>query len=234
MRIATCAAMGLSTLAALPAGAQTSAQPYRAVGAEPFWLLTIDRRRIRYEPAEGRAVTVNKPRPTRIANGERYAKRGLVVEIANVRCTDGMRDHSHPHTVTVTVEGRSLKGCGGRIQRGRPGQEISSVEGEWMIRSIGGRLVVPDTNPNIAFRRSVLSGTTGCNSFRGSYRVEGGAMIAGPLATTRRACRPPVNQQEQRLLALLGKRLTTSRNGERLVLTAPNGQTLVLTPVLRR
>ncbi|HVJ02082.1 MAG TPA: META domain-containing protein, partial [Sphingomonas sp.] len=88
--------------------------------------------------------------------------------------------------------------------------------------------------PNIAFQRSVLSGTTGCNGFRGSYRVEGGAMIAGPLATTRRACQPPVNQQEQRLLALLGKRLTTSRNGDRLVLTAPNGQTLVLTPVPRR
>jgi heat shock protein HslJ len=55
-----------------------------------------------------------------------------------------------------------------------------------------------------------LSGTAGCNHYRGSYTRDGNALTIGPLVTTRRACEPAIMEQEQRYLAAL-QRVTTLR-----------------------
>lgn len=227
MRTATIAALTLMSLTALPAQAQSNGQPYRAAGTEPFWSVTIDSRTIRYQPMEGRAVTVAKPRPRTTFNGERYVTRNLTVDITHVRCSDGMSDRRYPDTVTVTVGRRTLKGCGGAAER--PGQVAPRVDGDWIVRTIGGRAPLPRTNPSVRFSETAISGTTGCNSFRGSYRIDGNRMTAGPLASTKRGCTPQLNQQEQRLLGMLGQRLTATRTRDGLlVLTSRDGQMLVL------
>ena len=46
-------------------------------------------------------------------------------------------------------------------------------------------------------------GSGGCNSFRGSYSLDGGTFRFGPIAATRRACPPPQMQQETRFFAAL-------------------------------
>lgn len=229
------AAAGLLTLIALPAFAQSNAQPYRALGAEPFWSLTIDGRTIRYQPAEGRAVTVARPRPIVGFNGERYVTRGLTVDITHVECSDGMSDRTYHDTVTVTLRGRTLRGCGGDVLSERPAQ-ASLLEGEWRIESINRRLVAPRTRPRVTFSGQRISGNASCNNFNGSFRFERGRLTAGPLATTRMACTQRVqNVQESNVLRILGKPLSVSRNRNgKLVLTARGGETVVLAPVRGR
>lgn len=225
------AAAGLLTLIALPAFAQSNAQPYRALGTEPFWSLTIDGRTIRYQPAEGRAVTVARPRPIVGFNGERYVTRGLTVDITHVECSDGMSDRTYHDTVTVTLRGRTLRGCGGDVLSERPAQ-ASLLEGEWRIESINRRLVAPRTRPRVTFSGQRISGNASCNNFNGSFRFERGRLTAGPLATTRMACTQRVqNVQESNVLRILGKPLSVSRNRNgKLVLTARGGETVVLAP----
>jgi heat shock protein HslJ len=229
------AAAGLLTLIALPAFAQSNAQPYRALGTEPFWSLTIDGRTIRYQPAEGRAVTVARPRPIVGFNGERYVTRGLTVDITHVECSDGMSDRTYHDTVTVTLRGRTLRGCGGDVLSERPAQ-ASLLEGEWRIESINRRLVAPRTRPRVTFSGQRISGNASCNNFNGSFRFERGRLTAGPLATTRMACTQRVqNVQESNVLRILGKPLSVSRNRNgKLVLTARGGETVVLAPVRGR
>jgi heat shock protein HslJ len=235
MRMSSLAALSCALLAAVSTAAQSASETYRALGTEPFWSLTIDSRTIRYQPMEGRVVTMRTPQPVSGFNGRRYVTHAITVRIAHVECSDGMSDRTYRDTVTVNVGGRTLKGCGGEILSERPGEAASLLEGEWTIRSIGGRPVVARSQPRVSFQGNVISGTTGCNSFRGTHRFERGRLNAGPLATTRRGCMPELAQQEERLLALFGERLTVSRNrGGRLVLTGRSGQTLVLAPAPRR
>jgi heat shock protein HslJ len=231
MRSSTIAALGLSLFAALPAQAQSDAEPYRAVGTEPFWSLTMDGQRIRYQPADGTPVSVARPRPIIGFNGERYQSRRMTVDITHVECNDGMSDRTFKDTVTVTLGARTLRGCGGTILSDGNAPARTLLEGSWTIQSIGGRPVLARSNPRVTFRGNRMSGSTGCNSFNGSFRFDRGRLTAGSLATTRKACAGPLNTQEQKLLRLVGQRLTVSRNRNgKLVMTARGGQTVVLAP----
>lgn len=234
MRLPTIAATGLLLLAALPALAQSDRQPYRALGTEPFWSLTIDGTRIRHQPAEGRVVTVARPRPIIGFNGERYVTRALTVDITHVECSDGMSDRTYHDTVTVTLRGRTLRGCGGDVLSERPAPG-SVIEGEWRIQSIAGRPPVAQSHPRVTFANTKMSGSTGCNNFNGGFRFERGRLTAGPLATTRRGCPGALNAQEQKLIKLFGQPLSVSRNRNgKLVMTARGGETVVLAPVRGR
>ena len=230
------AAAGLLTLIALPALAQSNAQPYRALGTEPFWALTIDGSTIRYQPAGGRAVSVARPRPIVGFNGERYVTRRMTVDITHVECSDGMSDRTFHDTVTVTLGGRTLRGCGGEVLSGRPNPAASSLEGDWQIEAINGRPVAPRTNPRVTFSGQRISGNASCNNFNGSFRFQRGKLTAGPLATTRMACAQRAqNVQESTVLRILGEPLSVTRNrGGKLVLTNAQGGRLTLAPAGRR
>ncbi len=228
------AAAGLLTLIALPALAQSNAQPFRATGTEPFWSLTIDGSTIRYQPAGGRVVSVARPRPIIGFNGENYRTRRLTVDITHVECSDGMSGRTYHDTVTLKVAGRTLRGCGGEILSEAPAQ-ASLLEGSWRIASIGGRPVSPRTSPRVTFSGARISGNASCNNFNGSFRFERGRLTAGRLASTRMACALRVqNVQESNVLRILGEPLSVSRNrGGKLVLTGRPGDTLTLVPARR-
>ncbi|AQR72946.1 META domain-containing protein [Sphingomonas sp. LM7] len=228
------AAAGALVLIALPAYAQSNAAPYRALGTEPFWSLTIDGSTIRYEPAGGRVVRVAKPRPIVGFNGERYQARGMTVDITHVECSDGMSDRTFHDTVTVTLRGRTLRGCGGEVLSETP-EQTSLLEGDWRIESINGRLVAPRTNPRVTFNGARISGNASCNNFNGSFRFERGRLTAGRLASTKMACAQRMqNVQESSVLRILGEPLSVSRNRNgKLVLTGAHRTRLVLAPERR-
>lgn len=73
---------------------------------------------------------------------------------------------------------------------------------------------------------------TGCNTGRGAASVVEGTLVAWPLATTRRACVPPLDAQEAWVLAMLeaGPGIATAGPDE-LVLTWGDGDELVLARV---
>jgi heat shock protein HslJ len=80
---------------------------------------------------------------------------------------------------------------------------------EWKLVSFGplGREtpIVDGTDVTLNFGSdSSASGSAGCNSYRGTYRVQGNSITFSRLVSTRRACLDErANQQEQRYLAAL-------------------------------
>jgi heat shock protein HslJ len=228
MKTMLAAAVALTALAS-PALAQRG-EPYKAVGTEPFWGLTIDSRTMKFETPNRRPVIVATPRVINGFAGEIYKTRRIDVNIVHRACSDGMSDRTYRDTVTVTVDGRRYQGCGGRSAQAENPRSV--IEGNWQVQSIGGVPVMRGSNVTLSFNGNRVSGNTGCNSLNGDFRMERGFLNAGPLATTRRACLGRYAMtQERNLLDLLGQRLSVSRNRDgKLVLSGRAGKTLVLAP----
>ncbi|MDF7775998.1 META domain-containing protein [Sphingomonas sp. AOB5] len=225
MKTLIAAAAALTVLAS-PALAQRGG-PYKAVGTEPFWGLTIDSRTMKFETPDRRPVTVPTPRVINGFAGEIYKTRRIDVNIVHRQCSDGMSDRTYSDTVTVTVDGRRYSGCGGDTQ---VRETATVIDGNWRVLSIGGIQVGPRADVALQFQRGRVTGNTGCNSLNGSFRLDRGFLTAGPLATTRRACMGNgAMALERALIDTLGQRLSVSQgNGRRLVMTARGGKTLVL------
>lgn len=228
-------AAGLLTLAALPASAQTGADPYVARGTAPVWTLTIDGRTIRFE-APGRApVSVAAPKVVHGFAGEMWQTRRINVNTNHARCSDGKSNRAYRDTVTVTVDGRVYRGCGGGSAEKAPGP-VSTVEGDWRIEAIGGRAVARGTSPEISFRGGRISGNAGCNRIGGSFDFARGRLRAGPLLTTRMACtNRAAAAQEAEILRILRQPVTVSGDrGGKLILAGPRGESLSLARTGRR
>jgi uncharacterized membrane protein len=117
---------GLNALAALVAGCAAPGAPgapppaypaqerYEARGQEPGWLLLIHDGRIDYNGEYGQTkISVSRPDPRPSFNGRRYVTPRLTVDVTYVRCNDGMSGRGYEHQVTVSGEGKTVKGCGG-------------------------------------------------------------------------------------------------------------------------
>jgi len=230
MRIPTIAAASLIALTALPAAAQAQNQAqagYRASGTEPFWSLTIDARTMRFEAPGRQPVSVATPKVIHGFAGEMWQTRRINVNTNHIKCSDGMSDRSYPDTVTVTVDGRTYKGCGGEPVAA---PATGLIEGSWRIEALNGRPVARGTSPTIAFDNGRVSGNASCNRFNGSFTFARGRLNTDRVASTRMACIDQTrNLQEQTILGLLGDRLTVSRNrAGKLVLTGPRGRSMTL------
>ncbi len=228
MRIPKIAATSLIALAALPAAAQAQGQPdYRASGTEPFWSLTIGARTMRFEAPGRQPVSVATPKVIHGFAGEMWQTRRINVNTNHIKCSDGMSDRSYPDTVTVTVDGRTYKGCGGEPVA-IPGTTL--VDGSWRIEALNGRPVMRGTSPSIAFDKGRVSGNASCNRFTGGFTFARGRLTTDRIASTKMACLDRGrNLQEQAILGLLGDRLVVSQNrAGKLVLTGARGRTMTL------
>lgn len=76
--------------------------------------------------------------------------------------------------------------------------ELIEVEGEVLLE-------VPEERPTMTLLESErrATGSTGVNTFNGSYSLEGRSLEFGPIAATRRAGSPAAMELETRLLASL-------------------------------
>ena len=104
---------------------------------------------------------------------------------------------------------------------------------EWRLVSFGplGREtdVVQGTTITLNFSSDGgASGSTGCNSYRGTVRVQGSGIAFSRMVSTRRACIDPrANQQEQRYLTTLESANRFRLSGDRLTLYANRGRDLL-------
>ena len=210
----------LAACAAAPAPA-LAAEPYRAVGTEPFWSITVDGRRMTYESPE-RRFSVRAPRPRETGDGQIYRTRRITLHIWHGECSDGMSDRRYAQTVRAVVDGRTLNGCGGDVLA-----SPSLAATAWSIVAIAGR-PVSGANYTLQFDAARLSGQAGCNRFSGPYALAGDRLTAGPIMSTRMACPEPRMGHERRALQVLRGPVTMSYpNGDTLVLTG-NGGTIRL------
>ncbi|SOB87521.1 META domain-containing protein [Sphingomonas guangdongensis] len=187
--------------------------PYKAVGTEPFWSLTIARDQISYQPAGGRNVRVTTPRAVTIRGGRRYRTAALTVEITRVPCSDGMSDRRYPETVQVRVGRQILRGCGGAAT------EVAGLEGgKWRITQVNGRALAPTVAATLSFTDGALTGKV-CNTLRGSYTLARGILTTAPIAATRMMCPPASMAAERAVISALGQKLYVHQGTDGLVLS---------------
>lgn len=93
-----------------PAG---SAPSYSASGTEPFWSLLIAGGELRLERVGQPPLVESAPPRETVANGWRAAGQSVRVEALAAPCVNSMSGAEFADTVTVTVDGETLRGCGG-------------------------------------------------------------------------------------------------------------------------
>lgn len=98
----------------------------------------------------------------------------------------------------------------------------------------GVRSLVAGTSISATFDEDgSVSGSSGCNRYRGRYRTDGAAIAIGPLATTRMACPRPEMDQEAAYLAALERATTFRIDGDTLELRG-DGEALQVAFEVRR
>jgi len=69
---------------------------------------------------------------------------------------------------------------------------------EWQLQLLGTHGAIEAQQPTLEFDKDdKISGSGSCNRFNGTVKISGKAMSISPLASTRMACAPALNQQEQ-------------------------------------
>jgi heat shock protein HslJ len=89
-----------------------------------------------------------------------------------------------------------LTACGG---------ESTSLTGdEWILTTLEGAPLIAEAPITAAFtEEGQVAGTAGCNTYSGSYEVDGDSLSFGVMATTLMACPQPIMDQERSYLAAL-------------------------------
>ena len=82
----------------------------------------------------------------------------------------------------------SAAGGGGAASATAPLTNPDLVGTEWILGDLPGQ-VLADVRPTISFSGDgTVEGNAGCNTFSGSYTVDGSNLTFGPLTSTRMAC----------------------------------------------
>ena len=87
---------------------------YSAVGREPDWALRLDRDRMTLtRQIANSSISAARPVAIPTASGRRYATSRIVVDIAPGGCRDAISGSGFLDAVTISADGRTLRGCGG-------------------------------------------------------------------------------------------------------------------------
>ncbi len=121
----------------------------------------------------------------------------------------------------------TLAACGNRYGRSEvagpvttPG--LSDLDGHhWVTDGIldPHRTLVAGSTLTVTFTHSTISANAGCNTIFGGAKVADRKLVAGPLATTQKACPAPLAEQDTWLAAFLSSHPTIERLDENLWLS---------------
>ncbi len=125
----------------------------------------------------------------------------------------------------------ALTACAGDAEEGSgaPENETPSLEGgEWVVEDINEGGVIDMTRVTMTFGEDGVSGSGGCNSYSGSYEVNGNLLTIGPVAATRKACPPAIMNQEFAFFGVLenAERFDFTEDGA-LTLSGADGKSLL-------
>lgn len=100
------------------AGPATPGQTFRAIGQEPGWLLTISpvgEASLEYDYATAQAhfsFPGYEPGKEQFMLSAREDGHNILIEVMPQDCEDSMNGRAYPQSVSVTIDGESLTGCG--------------------------------------------------------------------------------------------------------------------------
>jgi heat shock protein HslJ/uncharacterized lipoprotein YbaY len=175
-------------------------KPYRAQGNEPGWVLTVADGRLTLVVDYG-ARTVESALPeARFEEGAFVyvlADPALTVRMAPGLCRDDMTGMPHPDTVSVTLEGRELSGCGG--------DPVELLRGaEWVVEDIAGQGIAGGSRATLTFADDGgLSGTASCNRYATGFAIGGEGVRVAQIAATQMMCDETLMAQERAFFAAL-------------------------------
>jgi heat shock protein HslJ len=100
---------------------------------------------------------------------------------------------------------------------------------EWALASANGTgQVMPGTSITLNFDDfSGVNGNASCNSYSGTYTVNGSTLLIGGISTSRMACDEDIEQQEQFYLSTLQSSSSYQIQGRQLVIFNPSGQEIL-------
>jgi heat shock protein HslJ len=142
-------------------------------------------------------------------------------------------------TFTATRDALTMYDSGGKSILVYAAAAANPLEGSWDVTGYNNgkqAVVSPVAGSKLTaiFTADQVSGSAGCNTYSGSYTLDGTTLKIGPLASTMRACADQaVNDQEQQFLAAMQNATTFSQTGNVMTLQAAGGEnqvTLVPTP----
>lgn len=113
-------------------------------------------------------------------------------------------------------------------QGGGPAVTQGDLEGVvWALTGFGpaGSVAAPAAGSrlDLLFEQGRVSGSSGCNSYSGSYALDGTALGIGVLASTQKACAPDLMKQEQEYQRILRAAVTATVIGDKLTLSSAAG-----------
>jgi heat shock protein HslJ len=122
----------------------------------------------------------------------------------------------------------TMTGCGSS-SGSRSSTTTPTIEGTaWQLGL--GTLTLPGLDaarPTMRLEAGKVSGSTGCNSYTGSYTLEGAALSFGGIASTAMACSPARDAIQTAFLGRVDKVAGWHMDGNNLVLTDANGSTVL-------
>lgn len=191
-----------SGLASIPKTEDSSSGSLVAQGYTPQWSMQMDTDRYTLKSAE-----LGIEQSGKTANGQqidgrttRYDMGDTVIDLIDRVCVDPVDQTRYYYTLSIVAAGQELNGCGG-VQL--PVADLNQTR--WQGLPIAEDLLPRTFDGTLEFDNGRLFGTTGCNRFSGSYRIENMTLITGPLAVTRMACTGKRGRFETRMLGILGK-----------------------------
>ncbi|MFA5629896.1 MAG: META domain-containing protein [Porticoccaceae bacterium] len=181
--------------------AGTLAEPFKARGNEPFWAFDLDGGTFSLDrPGAAREITasyVQNSAGNDILIDVENQNRVTDLRISQQLCHDSMSGMVYPYSVRMTLDSEPLAGCGGDPKRLLQGEQ-------WRVVSLDGNPVVADSEITINFvDDGLIAGSASCNWYSGQYQVKGDGLGISELVSTRRACQPPLMEQEAAFLKKL-------------------------------
>ncbi len=197
-----------------------------ARGNEPGWRLDLDTETFTlswdYGAASLAAATPEAVRSDGVRSyGLQVGERRLAVAVHDQLCSDDMTGMPYPYRVILSIDDRTLRGCGGDPQ--------DLLLGEWQVEDLDGRDVVDGSQVTVVFSDDGrLGGRGSCNSYGGQFTLTGESLTLGQLRSTLMACAEPLMVQEQRLFELLEsvQRFEIAEDGA-LMLHSHDGRSLM-------
>lgn len=115
----------------------------------------------------------------------------------------------------------------------KPEAAAASPEGvTWVAEDIGGKGIIDNSHLTLTLANGGVSGSSGCNTYRGQYTHDGLSLTFGPMMSTRMACMAEaLGNQERDYLDVLSKVTGYEITAEgALILKAADGRALRFMP----
>ena len=69
----------------------------------------------------------------------------------------------------------------------------------WVLKTYGGASLIPETEITLTLEEGQVHGSSGCNTYGGSYQVDGDKITMSDLFMTEMACLDPAGVMDQEL-----------------------------------